>query len=85
MAACAGAAALAWVFDAPTAGALVMAAASPGILVTLYEILRVLDDQPDDATRRTCRLALLLLLVPLIALMALLARLGGSVPWKLVP
>ena len=62
-----------------------MAAASPGILVTLYEILRVLDDQPDDATRRTCRLALLLLLVPMFALLAMVARLGASAPWKVVP
>ena len=82
VASCAGAAVLTWVFDAPTAGALIVASASPGILVTLFEVLRALDDRPDDATRRTCLLALLLLVVPIATLMALVARLVGSASWK---
>lgn len=82
---CAGGAALAWVFDAPAAGALIVAGSSPGILVTLYEILRVLDEPLDAAARRSCTIALLLLLVPIAALIAMVAHLSGDGPWTKAP
>ena len=82
---CAGAAVLTWVFEAPSAGALIAAGSSPGILVTLYEVLRVLDDQADDATRRACALALGLLLIPLATVVALVARLAQGLPGSLAP
>jgi hypothetical protein len=85
VAVCAGAALLSWAFDAPTAGAVLLASSSPGILVTLYEILRVLDERADDATRRSCQRALLLLLIPIASLLALAARLGERAPWKALP
>ena len=72
---CACAAALAWVFDAPNAAAVLLASACPGIVLTFYEVLKVLDGPVGDATRRSCYLALALLLVPLVTLMALAARL----------
>ena len=82
---CAAAAVLTWVFQAPNAGALIVAGSSPGILVTLYEVLRVLDDKADDATRRACALALGLLLIPLATLVALVARLAQGLPGSLAP
>ena len=85
VAVCAGAALITWIFEAPSAGALIVAAASPGILVTLYEVLRVLDGQADAATRRDCAIALGLLLIPLAALVAVVARLGPGVPWSAAP
>jgi hypothetical protein len=82
---CAGAAVFTCVIEAASAGALIVAGSSPGILVTLYEILRVLDDQADDATRRDCAIALGLLLIPLAALIVVVARLGEGWPWSLAP
>jgi hypothetical protein len=73
---CAGSAVAAWAFDAPDAGAALLACACPGIVLTVYEVLKVLDGPVDEATRRSCWLALALLLVPVLALMALVARMG---------
>lgn len=70
------------VFDAPMIAATLAAATSPGILVTLYEVLRVLDDRVDDTTRRSAFAALALLLVPLAVLFATAARLGVRVSWR---
>jgi hypothetical protein len=81
VAVCAGAALLSWAFEAPTAGAVLLAGSAPGILVTLYEILRALDDRADDATRRSALIALLLLLIPLATVLALAARLGERGLW----
>lgn len=77
---CVGAAALAWISDMPTAGAALLAGSSPGVVVTLFEALRGLDDRADEATRRSCRLAMALLMVPLFTLIALAARLWVSLP-----
>lgn len=72
---------LAWALHAPVAAAVLAACLSPGIVVALYEALRVLDDRIDEATRRATRAALALLLVPLIVLLATAARLTRIAPW----
>lgn len=82
---CACAAVLAWLFDAPLAAAGVLATASPVMIVTLHEALRVLDQPVDDATRRSMLLALVLLLVPIVTLVAIAVEFGEAAVGRLLP
>lgn len=68
LSACAGA--LGWVFHAPEAGAALAASSAPGVVITLYEALRTLNDPVDDADTRSACLALGLLCVPILTLLA---------------
>lgn len=82
---CAGAAVLAWAFEAPLEAAGLVAGSSPVMIVALHQALRVLDQPVDEATRRSTRLALALLLVPAVALVVIAIRMGEAAIGRVLP
>ncbi len=69
---------LARVMAAPLAGALLALSTAPGIVITLYEILRTTDSELDAKTRRSVLLATAILGVPLLVLLSFAFRGVGA-------